>query len=152
MRYDVDSAMDSHFNNLSRLAGRDVRNRYEYIMTSDNLLKSFVEARRDLQYPLRKEVKRDRYILNAQALEKALEEAINKALTEVEKGMTEVANNTVDDVVTALNGITTSGNKFVAKPIKRSFAADIGKMFGKAIAKSTAKIFSDMMNVDNRRR
>ena len=69
-----------------------------------------------------------------------------------EKGMTEVANNTVDDVVTALNGITTSGNKFVAKPIKRSFAADIGKMFGKAIAKSTAKIFSDMMNVDNRRR
>ena len=148
----MNNAMNNHYNNLSRLVGRDITNRYEYIMTSDDLLKSFVEAKRDLTYPLRKEVKRDRYILNAQSLENCLEDAINKALKEVEKGMTDVANNTVNDVVSALNNITTSGNKFTAKPIKRSFAADVGKMFVKSLAKSTAKIFNDMMNVNNRRR
>lgn len=148
----MNNAINNHLNNLSRLAGRDVTNRYEYIMTSNDLLKSFIEAKRDLTYPLRKEVKRDRYILNAESLEKALEEAINKALTEVEKGMTDVANNTVNDVVSALNNITTSGNKFIAKPIKRSFAADVGKMFIKSLAKNTAKIFNDMMNINNRRR
>lgn len=144
--------MDNHLRNISRELGRDITNKYNYITSTDELTQAFIEAKRDLNYPLRKEVKRDRYVLNSEALEKALEEAINKTFNEVENGMTELANDTINDVICALNGITVTNNQFVAKPSKRSFAADLGKMLGKAIAKSTIKVFDDIINGNNRRR
>lgn len=152
MKINVNAAMGNHLGNISRQIGRDVTNRYSYITTSDELTNAFLQAKSDLGYPLRKEVKRDRFVLNAESLEKALEEAINKTFNEVEKGLTELANDTINDIVSSLNGLTVTNDHFVAKPPKRSFAADLGKMLGKTIAKSTVKIFDDMINGNNRRR
>ena len=42
----------------------------------------------DLSYPLRKEVKRDRFVLNSEAMEKAMEKAIEIELNRFEKSIT----------------------------------------------------------------
>ena len=152
MNIDVNAAMNHHMKNISRQVGHDVTNRYSYITSSDDLTNALLESHRDLDYALRKEVKRDRFVLNSQALEKALEEAINKTFDEVENGLSELADDTINDIVSALNSLTVSNNQFVIPKAKRSFAADVGKMLGKAIAKSTIKIFDDMINGRRSRR
>ena len=70
-----------HTFNLKKSAGLLDTNiaKYEYILSWEQLVNSTLNQNYDLHYPLRKEIKRDRYIVNTEALR----EAINKASTQV---------------------------------------------------------------------
>ena len=81
---DKDIAMQRHAHNLKKSAGLHGNNsvRYEYILTVDQLEDAMLKSVDDLNYPLRKEVKRDRYVLNSKALREAIIKGSEMALNE----------------------------------------------------------------------
>lgn len=95
--------MKHHLGNLSRQVGHDVSNRYSYILSQDELLNAYFQQRQDLQYALRKEIKRDRFILNSRGLEKELNRILEEAITEAANQMliwlSEDANNVLQSVL-----------------------------------------------------
>ena len=64
MAIDRKGAMSRHQNKLSNITGNDVSRRYSYILTGNDLLNAYLNSKKDLNYALRKEVKRDRFVLN----------------------------------------------------------------------------------------
>lgn len=113
-----------------------------------------MESRKDLPYALRKEVKRDRFVLNTEGMQKDLEKALQKALTTAAKDLEKLADAVVQDIVISLNSLTVVNNHFVPKkiPSKTSIATEIGKILGTVLAKSTTMIFKDMTSRKNKRR
>ena len=83
--------MKNHIGNLKRTAGQNPSgNRYEYILSQDDLMRAYFESRRDLAYNLRKEVKRDRFILNSAGLEKELKKICDDAIQKASKQLAEL--------------------------------------------------------------
>ena len=147
--------MKAHLNNIKRAVGsRGIE--YEYILNTDDLTRAWMEARKDLNYALRKEVKRDRYVLNTEGLQRDLEKALTQAINEASDQLHQmVLNDLIPDIERTLNLITVQNGQFKAPPIPKrrsSWASQLGKMLGKAIAKSTVKIFEDMTKPDRRRK
>ena len=58
---------------------------YTKIMTWQEYKQSLVENMADLNYPLRKEVKRDRYVLNKEGLEQAINKAVKETMEQMSK-------------------------------------------------------------------
>lgn len=76
---------------------KGMRDKYTFITSTNDIYNNFVSAHRDLSYPLRKEVKRDRYILNSQGLQKDIEKVVDEALEKaaiplIDLVSTEIAN------------------------------------------------------------
>ena len=139
---DTDSAMKSHLGNLSRAVGHDV-GKYQYILTSNELLKSYYESKHDLPYPLRKETKRDRYIYNAEGLQKDIIDIVNNAIKEAEQ---ELANMVSDDIVNMvydkLNGVVGTAN---AKTKATSKATSIfASALARGIMNGLTKVYDEM--------
>ena len=82
----VDKIMAQHQRNIKKQLGQSGNGsiKYEYIVSRDELIDSYIHRMDDLGYPLRVEPKRDRYVVNKQALEKALIEASTQALNEIQ--------------------------------------------------------------------
>ena len=62
---------------------------YTKIMTWQEYKQSLVENMADLNYPLRKEVKRDRYVLNKEGLEQAINKAVKETMEQMSKEIDE---------------------------------------------------------------
>ena len=104
--------------------------KYTFIADTTDLYNSFVSSHRDLSYPLRKEVKRDRYILNSQGLQKDIEKVVDEALQKaatplIEIVSTDIANEAYSKLYDIHNGI-----KHTSK------ISSLGSMLGKVLGKS----------------
>ncbi|MCM1265430.1 MAG: hypothetical protein NC200_04450 [Candidatus Gastranaerophilales bacterium] len=122
-----------------------VNNRYTMILDTNDLYNNFVSAHRDLSYPLRKEVKRDRYIMNSAGLEKDIEkvidEAIQKAATPlIDLVSTEIANEAYSKLEAIHNGVSGSYIKNTSK------INNIGSILGKALGKSIVEGVTQLLN------
>ena len=62
--------------------------KYEYIRSFQDYRESLMRDMDGLGYPLRKQVKRDRYVLNARGFEEALNKAIEQTIKEQQEGIT----------------------------------------------------------------
>lgn len=84
-------AMRNHIGNINRVAGNSgTGSRYEFIMSQDDLMNAYFQSHRDLAYNLRKEVKRDRFVLNSAGLEKELKRICDDAIQKASKQLAEL--------------------------------------------------------------
>ena len=106
----------------------------------------------DLGYPLRKEVKRNRYVLNARGFEEAVEKAVEQAVKQETEAITkwidtEVLAMAEDNVQDILNNINVVNNNFVVKhttPKKHtSNSSQFAERLIRAVAQSLGKILED---------
>lgn len=79
---DREAIAERHLMNLKKSAGLlgNGSIKYEYILTQEQLINSYLSRMSDLGYALKVEPKRDRYVLNKEVMRKAIEEASTKAL------------------------------------------------------------------------
>ncbi len=106
--------------------------KYMFITSTDDIFDNFISSHKDLSYPLRKEVKRDRYILNSQGLQKDIEKVVDEALQKaatplVDLVSTEIANEAYSKLYDIHNG---AGIKHTSQ------INNLGHMLGKALGKS----------------
>ena len=132
----------NHLKNLSIIAGHPVT-RYEYIVSQDDLFKAYANAHKDLRYALRKEAKRDRFILNTEGMQKTINETMIDVFTEASDVLSDaVSTDIINKVQGAFNG---SG----AASSKSSFSADVGSMLGKAFGQSLVNLFDELLDPDD---
>ena len=158
MAIDRKGAMSRHQNKLSNITGNDVSRRYSYILTGNDLLNAYLNSKKDLNYALRKEVKRDRFVLNSKGLQKELEELCKKALDSASQGFSQViAADTVNEVAKQLNGLVQlsngkvvfSGSKVGASNSGRnSAAAQMTKAFTQGVMSGLSGIVEDILDLD----
>ena len=83
--------MRNHIANINRVAGNSgTGSRYEFIMSQDDLMNAYFNSHRDLAYNLRKEVKRDRIVMNAAGLQKELKKICDDILQNASKELAEL--------------------------------------------------------------
>ncbi len=109
---------------------KGMSNKYTFIADTTDLYNSFISSHRDLSYPLRKEVKRDRYILNSQGLQKDIEKVVDEALQKaatplIDLVSTDIANEAYSKLYDIHNGVKHT-----------SQINNIGSMLGKILGKS----------------
>lgn len=152
--------MKRHIMNLQKqvqyTTGSGGRIQYQIISDNEALINSLLSGNND-GYPLRKEVKRDRYVLNSEAMRKAMQEATTKALDELEK---EIANyiqsdvgNMVEQVATStLNGIVFDGLGFSSSGKQENALQDwaykLGARFGKVLGDAIWDAFEETLKAD----
>lgn len=122
--------MRNHIGNINRVAGNSgTGSRYEFIMSQDDLMRAYFQSHRDLAYNLRKEVKRDRFVLNSAGLEKELkricDDAIQKASKELAELVAADARNEVErQLGAALGGRPATVSKNISRSQKTSALSD----------------------------
>lgn len=115
--------------------------KYMLITDTNDIYNSFVSAHRDLSYPLRKEVKRDRYILNSQGLQKDIEKVVDKALQKaatplIDLVSTDIANEAYSKLEDIHNGV-----KHTSKI--NSLGSMLGKLLGKSIVEGITGLLKE---------
>jgi len=135
-------AMRRHLNNLSRQVGGDVTDKYRFITSSDELYKSFMESKADLRYALKKETKRDRYIvMNSEALSRSIQEACAQALESASEPLGQYIEGLAYDIFSGFGTVSIKSN---------SNAEQFIKLFVKAFISSAFRIFKKSMNNSDR--
>ncbi len=131
--------MSNIYKNFNR-AHRSSSSVYEYITSSDQLIQAFNDSKRDLNARILKQKKRDRYLVNKAALEKAIIDTVIKTMYE---GVGQVADAAADDIVNkvcaAFNGISGSGSS------SSSFSVQLGKALGKGLGQVPFKLLDEIM-------
>lgn len=120
---------------------KGMSNKYTFIADTTDLYNSFVSSHRDLSYPLRKEIKRDRYILNSQGLQKDIEKVVDEALQKaatplIEIVSTDIANEAYSKLYDIHNGI-----KHTSKI--NSLGSMLGKVLGKSIVEGITGLLKE---------
>ena len=118
-----------------------INDKYTFIADTTDLYNSFVSSHRDLSYPLRKEVKRDRYILNSQGLKKDIEKVVDEALQKATTSLidlvsTDIANEAYSKLYDIHNGI-----KHTSKI--NSLGSMLGKVLGKSIVEGITGLLKE---------
>lgn len=138
---------------LKRYSNRNntTGNKYETIIGTDELYRNFIQAHRDLSYSLRKEVKRDRFVLNSEGLEKDIEEyvieCLNKYQQDFIEGSIAMILNGVQNSINSISG--TYGNMTITTNNSiGSIANSITVIAGKAIAKGIVDMIDSAMDID----
>lgn len=151
---DTNSIMQNHIGNLHRAVGTDGSGKYSYILSSNDLLKSYYNSKKDLAYSLRKEVKRDRYIYNADGLQKDIADMVNEEIQKAEKEFVDmVSTDIVNAVYAQINGAVSAVNGKGSTKVNTSKAAStFGKVLARGLISGLSKIFSSMMDTDTRER
>lgn len=120
---------------------KGMRDKYTFITSTNDIYNNFVSAHRDLSYPLRKEVKRDRYILNSQGLQKDIEKVVDEALEKaaiplIDLVSTEIANEAYSKLEDIHNGV-----KHTSKI--NSLGSMLGKILGKSIVEGVTGLLKE---------
>lgn len=120
---------------------KGMRDKYTFITSTNDIYNNFVSAHRDLSYPLRKEVKRDRYILNSQGLQKDIEKVVDEALEKaaiplIDLVSTEIANEAYSKLEDIHNGIRHTSKI-------NSLGSMLGKILGKSIVEGVTGLLKD---------
>lgn len=139
------SAIDNHLRNMSVLAGHPVT-KYEYMMSMDDVARAYMQSKQDLNYALRKEVKRDRFVANTQGLQKHITETIAKILCSISDDISDYiakdAENKISNMITGLN----NGKTRVISNNKKVSLNKLASMIGKALGSSLVKLFDDVIS------
>ena len=125
--------------------------KYEYIRSFQEYRESLMRNMDDLGYPLRKEVKRNRYVLNSRGLEeainKAVEQAVKKEVESITKWIdTEVMTMMEENLQDVLDNVNVINNNFVVKHSPKKHTSNTMKFaeeLAKAIVKSVGDILED---------
>lgn len=153
--YDIDEIVRNHQRNFDILAGRrgNKYTNYEWIITKDDLVGSYLKSMADLGYPLRKEVKRDRYVLNKEALEKAIEKTIEETMKQFEKefnqwfayGVMPMMEEGIQEVLDEINVVN---NNLVVKhsPNKIVKTTSMSSKFADRLAQALVKSIFDILD------
>ena len=148
--------MKRHILNLQKQVQytSDSGGRIQYQIISDNeaLINSLLNGNND-GYPLRKEVKRDRYVLNSEAMRKAMIDATTKALNDLEKEIVAYLNKDVSNIVeqittNTLDDIVFDGLNFTSTRQHnqtQDWAYKLGAEFGKALGNAIWDAFEDTL-------
>lgn len=120
--------------------------KYMFLYTSDDIYDNFILSHMDLSYPLRKEVKRDRYILNSQGLKKDIEKVVDESLEKVTKPLidlvsTEIAAESYAKLEAIHNGNTSRIIKNTSKI--NNIGNMLGKLLGKSLVEGITAILDD---------
>ena len=75
---------EANMHNQLKTTSSDGRISYTIIRTNEELMDYMIAGGEDLPYALRKEVKRQRYVWNSEAMKKNLDEAITEALNQMQ--------------------------------------------------------------------
>ena len=110
---------EANMHNQLKTTSSDGRISYTIIRTNEELMDYMLAGGEDLPYALRKEVKRQRYVWNSDAMKKNLDKAITEALNQmqgeiitwVDRGVVPHIEDTTLDL---LNTINYNGTQFVA--------------------------------------
>ncbi len=148
--------MKRHIMNLKRsitTTSTDGKIHYQIIADNEAFINSLLSGNED-GYPLRKEVKRDRYVLNSEAMRKAMQEATTKALEQLEKEIVNYIQRDVSMLVEktatdTLNSIVFDGTSFVStghNTQAQDWAYKLGAQFGKVLGNAIWDIFEDTIN------
>ena len=126
--------------------------KYEYIRSFQEYRESLMRNMDDLGYPLRKEVKRNRYVLNSKGFDEAIEKAIEETMKTLDKEICKWINTEVRTMIEeatqdVLNNVNVVNNNFVVKhstPKKHtSNTMKFAEELAKAIVKSVGDILED---------
>ena len=120
---------------------KGMSDRYTFIADTTDLYNSFVSSHRDLSYPLKKEVKRDRYILNSQGLQKDIEKVVDEALQKaaiplIDLVSTDIANEAYSKLEDIHNGIRHTSKI-------NSLGSMLGKIAGKSIVEGITGLLKE---------
>lgn len=153
--WETKQLMRNHLKNMKASTRRsDGSIEYHSIMTYEDYKASLIEGMSDLGYPLRKEVKRDRFVLNSEGMRQTMEIATRKALEWHEQEIYAFLQNEVKQEIArsaseVLNSISWNGSSFDVKAKPSLFEKHLMSMatkLGKGIADDIVYIFNDMMN------
>lgn len=142
--------MKSHIGQLQRAAGGEgTGGRYEYILSQDELMNAYMQSRKDLTYALRKEAKRDRFVMNSAGLQKEINKICAEAIDEASKQMAAMveqdARNAIERAMASIGG--------TPAPAANSRSTNTGALLGKSLANGLMKglggILDDMMSSDD---
>lgn len=118
--------------------------RYTFIADTDDLYNSFVSSHKDLSYPLRKEVKRDRYVMNSQGLQKDIQKVVDETLQKsIEPLIDLVSTDIATEAYSKLSEIHNTGTIRHTSQINR-LGAMLGKIIGKGLVDGITKLFDDV--------
>lgn len=120
--------------------------KYTFIADTTDLYNSFVSSHRDLSYPLRKEAKRDRYILNSQGLQKDIEKVIDEALQKaatplIDLVSTDIATEAYAKLEAIHNGTNITTIKNHSK--MNSLGSMLGELLGKSIVEGVTGLLKE---------
>ena len=105
----VNTANKRHLGNISRLVGHNVNNKYDYIITGNDLINAWVQMHNDLGYPLKVDSKYRRTIVyNKQGFRKT-DPRNDKAMYR-KKTSKDIVGVIMADIVTEFNNITQTAN------------------------------------------
>lgn len=140
-------AMKNHLNNISRQVGSDVSNRYNFVVSNDELINAYLQMRNELGYPLMIDSKNRRAIVyNKIGLEKKIQQLINDGIVDnIKRLESTIANDIVDSVYKQLNGVIQNGNGKVISNSKTNIFTDA---MTKGVVNGIGRIFDDMMDIN----
>lgn len=118
-------------------------NKYQYILDHETLIDAYLRSRADLDYRLKKEVKRDRFVENKAALQEELTAAIEQALRAGSKEISEVVAQDIHNAIEAAFAGSTSGS--AAKGSKFDLGSMIGRALGSLPTTLLDQIYDDTM-------
>lgn len=145
----MNNAMQNHLGNWSRVVGHPVT-RYEYILSGDELTNAWVQAHADLNYALKKESARDRYLIyNKKGLEKQIEQVVMNSIAAAAKELPAViAEDAINEIMAALGTLKIVNNEFViGKMPTKTGSSNLDKfaaLLAKELVKGTFKAIEDM--------
>lgn len=119
--------------------------KYEYILDTRDVIEKIAEQKADLNYNLRKEVKRDRFVANAKGLEEAIIMSVNKViLSECDRIAEVIARDIEMQIQRDIAGVMI-GNARSTSNIKTSFKMDLGKILGRELGKLSTALIDEIM-------
>ena len=140
----MNSTMKRHIGNINKSAGTTSGTRYEFILSQDDLLRAYFESHKDLAYNLRKEVKRDRFVLNSAAMQQEINKICGKAIQGASKELAELvaadARTEIEKQICAAFG---SSNPAAKRSNKNSTSALSNAIVG-GLASGLGSILNDM--------
>lgn len=160
-KWEAKQLMGNHLKNMKVSTRRsDESIEYHSIMTYEDYKASLIEGMSDLGYPLRKEVKRDRFVLNSEGMRQTMEIATRRALEWHEEEIyaflrNEVKQEIVRSTSEVLNSISWNGSSFNVSAKPTAFEKHLMSMatkLGKGISDDIMYIFNDMMNGGSRKK
>lgn len=119
--------------------------KYEYINTTDDMLSAMMRAHKDLQYPLLKESKRDRFLIaNSEGLEKLIREILSEEMNQATNEIADLISYDMAIMVQQrVNGMLT-GKKAIIKP--SNYSQKISQLIGRAIGSAVKRLVQALIS------